>query len=493
MSTVRRSLWYLDGFLKKHGKILLLSVFIGGVLVVILPNILSILPAVKQTRYIGRVGKFTLSGIPRDIQEKISYGLMRTSPTGEAIPGVASSYRIEEDGKAYRFTIRSNLTWQDGQVVSPKDITYAFSDTETLRTQNDILYRITAQKQSDSAQDPVLPVSFLSTVTQPLFRQVQERFLFFKPTSKIIGLGAYAVSGIQYKGNVISQITLESEKERLVYRFYATEHDAIVAFKHGSVDSLEGMQNLEDLIDWEQVTRHRDVHRDQYVGIFFNLSYTAADAQQFSTKSLRTALNFAIQKKQGDERIYSPIASMSWAYVDVDDDIDLFEQNFTQAIDLLIRTELQSPLDIQLSTIPPYSDLAESIKTSWEELGNRTYTRCIAERQLPTQQCENKKISVTIHFVNVPDLSNYQVLLIGQQIPSDPDQYSVWHSTQPTNFTHFKNTRIDKLLEDGRRAQSRDERKLIYQEFQRLLVKESPAIFLEPITTYTVERKHNFL
>ena len=36
-------------------------------------------------------------------------------------------------------------------------------------------------------------------------------------------------------------------------------------------------------------------------------------------------------------------------------------------------------------------------------------------------------------------------------IPEDPDQYSIWHSTQDaTNITHYESPRIDKLLEDGR-------------------------------------------
>ena len=61
--------------------------------------------------------------------------------------------------------------------------------------------------------------------------------------------------------------------------------------------------------------------------------------------------------------------------------------------------------------------------------------------------------------------------------------------TFKSNFTHFKNARIDKLLEDGRKSTNKEERKLLYQEFQTLLVKESPVIFLEAIKTYTIERK----
>ena len=52
-------------------------------------------------------------------------------------------------------------------------------------------------------------------------------------------------------------------------------------------------------------------------------------------------------------------------------------------------------------------------------------------------------------------------------IPKDPDQYSLWHSTQTsTNISHLKNARIDKLLEDGRTELDQEIRKKIYLDFR---------------------------
>lgn len=483
--------WYVQGFLSKYGKVLGISAVIGILIFILLPSILASIPLLKSSSYIGRVGSFQLARLPKDLQEKVSFGLMKPSLEGQLTPALASSFDVEEDGKAYRFVIRPNVYWQDGREVTPQDISYTFADIDVARSKNDIIYRIRDKVEGETAPDTFLPSSFLSLVSQPLFRQEKKKQFIFQTKNVIYGLGEYRITSLQYQGPNIKEIVLESDRERLIYRFYPTESDAIIAFKRGEVDRLENIQVLGDIGDWSTVSKRLDIHEDQYVGIFFNLSYQDGDDQPYNNRSLRQALNLSLQKTQGNARILSPIQRKSWAYVTNEEDLDGFEQNLTEAVSTLLKSELRKPSIIELTTIPSYVAKAESIKQSWETLGEQTRAACTAANDGKT--CENYTISVQIRIANVPDLSNYQVLLVGQQIPFDPDQYSLWHSTQASNFTRYKNARVDKLLEDARKTSNREERKLLYQEFQRILVKDSPAIFLEPISTYTVWKKTNIL
>jgi peptide/nickel transport system substrate-binding protein len=123
-------------------------------------------------------------------------------------------------------------------------------------------------------------------------------------------------------------------------------------------------------------------------------------------------------------------------------------------------------LDLELTTTPTYTGLAETIIESWEKLG----------------------VKVKLKIVAYPDTNDYQILLIGQEIPADPDQYGLWHTTQATNITKYQNAKIDKLLEDGRKEQNQQKRKEIYQDFQRFLVEDCPAAFLYQLTTYNLSR-----
>jgi len=85
---------------------------------------------------------------------------------------------------------------------------------------------------------------------------------------------------------------------------------------------------------------------------------------------------------------------------------------------------------------------------------------------------------------------DYQCFLAILDIPHDPDQYSIWHSTQTqSNLSKYQNPRIDKLLEDGRIELNTEERKVIYLDFQRFLLEDAPAVFLYHPVVYSIERK----
>lgn len=490
MSTLQPYLWYIQGFVKKYKTVIFLSTAIGVGIFIVLPSLLTRIPFGKPTRYMGRVGSFSLSKLPRDIQELVSFGLTDIDSDGRVVPALASAFRVEEDGKSYRFTLRPDVKWQDGNIVTPQDVNYNFSNIEIVRSPSDIVYRLSDTKTNNQASENFLPSSFPAIVSQPLFKQVTTKDFFIRKKTIIYGLGKYRISNITYRGPAISDLTLDSNVDRIVYRFYPTEHDAIVSFKEGRVDTLENMQDIEDLEGWNTIRKHIIERSDQYLGIFFNLGYQVGDDHPFANKQLRVALNYALQKPQGNDRILSPIYKKSWGYVGNEEDLDHFDQDLKTAVDTYLKANLFSPISIELTTIPSYADQAEAIKNSWIQLGSVAQATCQSQNLSPN--CSQISITVNVRITNVPDLSNFQVLLVGQQIPPDPDQYAIWHSTQPTNFTHYKNARVDKLLEDGRKATDREERKLLYQEFQRLLVKESPAIFLSAIQTFQIDRKSIF-
>ena len=73
-------------------------------------------------------------------------------------------------------------------------------------------------------------------------------------------------------------------------------------------------------------------------------------------------------------------------------------------------------------------------------------------------------------------------------LSKDPDQYVLWHSEQNSNISGYKNLRIDKLLEDGRKTADINERKKIYSDFQKYILDDPPASFLYLPYTYEISR-----
>ncbi len=77
---------------------------------------------------------------------------------------------------------------------------------------------------------------------------------------------------------------------------------------------------------------------------------------------------------------------------------------------------------------------------------------------------------------------DFDVVVLGWGLGLDPDQFSIWHSSQNQpgqfNFINYNNPQIDALLEQGRLELNPDKRMKIYHEFAKVLLEDSPIVYL---------------
>lgn len=115
---------------------------------------------------------------------------------------------------------------------------------------------------------------------------------------------------------------------------------------------------------------------------------------------------------------------------------------------------------------PEFAQTANLLKQWWQELG----IQVTVNLEEPSQ----------IHKI-IRDRS-FEVLLYGVVVGSDPDPYPFWHSSQIVNpglnLAGYANRVADEILEKARQTSDRTERNNLYQNFQKLLVADLPAIFL---------------
>ena len=468
-STVRKFYWYISAYLKKHSGKILSATFFGVILFAVLLPLLTRVPQIKKTSYIGVIGGYNFATLPMPIQRQMSRGLTATQEDGSAIPDIAERWTIEDDGKTYRFILKRDVRWHDGTIIKPSDISFNFQDTQIVTTDNEIVFKL---------KEPYAP--FPVVLSQPLFKEVKLPFLRFFQRKKIIGLGEYSVRKITYTDANVSELVLDSSSDRLIYRFYLTEDRAKTAFKRGNIDRIIDLSSPEELASWSNVTITPQIHFDQYLGVFFNQN------DPLFTKNIRQALAYGTEKPTTIERAKSPVNLNSWAYLD---GVKSYAYDLERGVERILDELPSAPLTINLTTSSRFEAEAESIKQQWQLLGEKAYATCLSKGEIKDKnECEKTKITVNVLITNFPDVNNYQALLIGQTIPNDPDQYALWHSTQNTNFTYYKSPRVDDLLENGRKTTDLTERKALYQEFQQFLLEDSPVIFLRYLTSYTVQR-----
>lgn len=446
-TSLLRTSWWITSFFNKHKIVIIIGIVAGVLVVANSARILSLLPS-KQVRYVARVGAFGLSELPLDIQEQVGRGLMEIGPDDKPLPDLASDYQVSADGKTYTFTLKDNLTWSDGAPLTAHDINVQL---------NEVKKNVLSDRQiSFELKEAYAP--FPVIVSQPLLKRSTTGRL--RKRTIIIGTKELYISKVEFDGQYLSSLTLDSPTQEIRYRFYPTEQDAVTAFKLGKVDEIEKVNNPY-LTSWPNVSVTEEASTKRYLTLLFNTS-----DDQLKQKSIRQLLTYATPKKSDAFRVISPIAKNSWVY---NPQVKRYDHSIETAQRMLDKAKEGSSsftLDITLTTTPAYADMANLIVDSWRQIG----------------------VEARLRVVPAPDTNDYQILLIGQQIPDDPDQYLLWHSTQATNITHYQSPKIDKLLEDGRKELDSEKRKTLYQEFQRFLVEDSPAAFLHQLQTYTIKR-----
>lgn len=436
LKKIRFSLRFLMEFIRQYYQTIVIGLIFGIVSFWLLPKLFSVLPKYRSVLEIGIVGRYNETNLPLIIQKKISLGLTTITENGTPSPAMAKSWEIKDEGKTYVFELKTGMRWHDGSEVKSQDIDYHFQDAKfEYPDKNHVVIKL---------QQPYSPL--LLALSRPIFKK------------GLVGIGEYRANKIKRNGYILEQIEIypirkDTNLPKIIYKFYASSDAAKLAFKLGYVRQLQDMLEAEEFKSWPGVKISENVQNDRYVALFFNNSRL--------DKNLRQALNYALDKSRYQNRSFGPITETSWAY---NPNIKKYDYDLPHAKQLLSKSE-KKPDKITISSLPVFAEVADQIKNDWQKLGLTVETEVV--REIP---------------------QNFSVLLLAQAIPVDPDQYQLWHSTQATNFTQFKNLRVDKLLEDGRSIDNSKERKAIYMDLQKYIMEDLPAIFLYHPTSFSVSR-----
>lgn len=442
---LRLYLWFFQAFLKKR-RILLFCGFLSGFLFFLgLIKATAAFPLplnFQKIRKIAVIGSFSPQNLPANIQKYLSLGLTSLDEKGHIIPSLATKWEIKDDGKTYLFYLKRNVFWHDKTSFTAKDVNYNLKDVKIEAIGNEVV--------KISLKEPFSPL--LSLLSRPLFKK------------GLVGLGSYKLKKLTLKQGKLESIFLDGASRvggqnltPLEFKFFASENLALTAFKLGEVNVLEKINEIGSLKSFKNIKIASFVYPSFNIMLFYNNRFPF-----LAERTNRQALTYAIPALS-ENQSFGPLNPNSWAYYPKVKD---YSFNFEQAEELFGKNNsATSSSSLTIATFPSFLNPAQEIAASWKKLGLKVAIK--VENALP---------------------SEFDVLIASQEIPSDPDQYHLWHSTQTTNITGLANPRIDKLLEDGRKTLNQDERIKIYQDFQRYLLEEAPAAFLYHPKLYTVER-----
>lgn len=446
MSLLRRGrflFWAARELSKKYTRSLIIGILLGFGTMLLAWKVFPLIAASQfsAVQRIGYVGEYSPSTLPLDIQNHVSFGLTAIATDGAAMQGLATAWESTNSGKLYTFHLNPDVSWHNGKPVVAADINYNINNVAFTALDD---HTLRVELPNPFSVFPVL-------VSKPIF------------SKNLMGFGDYKVSTLRLKGDKITYLRLIAATNRslpiLEYRFYRSEAQALLAYELGEIDELSDISSIDPSMEkWKNSRIQKTYNRNRIITLYFNLK-----DQLLKDKQVRQMLAYAIPDL-GFTRAYSPIAPTSWSYTD---DVKRYDPDMKQAKKLFDAAKMgTSSAEITLTTFSQYLSVAQDIVKSWQDLG----------------------LNVNIRVANTLD-EPYQLLLSAQDIPTDPDQYIYWHSTQnATNISGLANAKIDKLLEDGRIEQNTEKRATLYKDFQKRLIEELPVVFLYYPTTYEITR-----
>lgn len=374
----------------------------------------------------GVIGTYQSHDLPEGVTRLLSSGLTE----------LAESWQSNSDVNEFTFKLKKGVSWIDGTPIKSQDLEFVIPDVEVSFPDD--------QTVKFKLKDSFSP--FPSLLTKPVF----------KKGSKLVGTGPYQVKDIQTSRIFISKLTLSPKDPNLPHlkiRFYPNEQTALTAFRLGEIQVVLGINDLSAFKKSALIKTKVQTLHSRMVTILYNTKDAA-----LSSRSLRQALSFSAPEIDGEEVAKTPFSPTSWVYSE--ENIKNYLNNRTDAETALERARSASAdilkKEIILTAIPQLEQTGKQIIKAWQDLGLNANMR--VESGIP---------------------QNFQALLIIQEIPRDPDQYYLWHSTQTqTNLSKYSSPRADKDLEDARKSKDNEQRKLKYMDFQKVLMEDAPATFL---------------
>ena len=474
---------------------------------------------IGQPRFLNPV-LAQINDADRDLTQIIFSSLLKHDGRGNLIPDLAKNYEIKENGLVYEFFLKENIKWHDGETLTADDIVFTINTIQNPEYKSPLRINwngVKVEKIDDYAvrfklnniYAPFLHNMTVGILPKHLWAGISaQNFHLAQYNHEPVGSGPYKFKELkQNKSGVIQSIELEKNKdfylkdpyiENLIFEFFQNEETAIQALNKKQVDGLNFFSAAQQSKIQNKSANIYRINLPRYYAVFFNQTKTKV----LSDKTARLALAYATDKKEIIEKILnnegliadSPLLPNSLGYTK---EIKIYDFSLEHAKNILradgwkdtdgdgilekkINNEnLKFEITLVTADWPELIKAANLIKEQWGKIGAKINLEIAGLGAIQEDYIRPRE---------------YQAILFGEVLGSDPDPFAFWHSSQKRdpglNLALYDNEKIDKVLEEARQNLDKKIRIEKYEEFQKLLVDDVPAVFLySPAYLYPVNKK----
>lgn len=237
--------------------------------------------------------------LPTNIFRYMYENLVQNSDVdGSPTKGLADSWKVEDDGKKWVFTLQDGLEWSDGEPITAADVEYTYSqmmtnpdlavangsfvsnfeDIEAIDEKTVVIELKSAQAPNPGIEVPILPKHIWDKVDDPAT---------YANDKDVVGSGPFLLES--YKPNQF--ITLKANPtfwrgapkiDRIQYVYYTNSDAQVQALRSGDVDFVAGLTptQYKALEGADGITVHSGTGR-RFSSLSFNSGLKTVDGVPF--------------------------------------------------------------------------------------------------------------------------------------------------------------------------------------------------------------------
>lgn len=452
----------------------------------------------------------TFNDVDRDLAALVFRGLTVADERGRIQPDLADHWEISPDNLSYTFYLRQDVRWHDGVPFSADDVVLT---TELLRSpdlpgrlQAAELWRAVEIERLDAytvrfaLTEPFAPFLHYTTIgllPAHLLKDVPAKALADHSFNlHPVGTGPFEVTEVTAEHALLQAYSDvyggRPYLDSIEFIFYPDYASVFGAYLRGEVDGISRVAT--EYLAEAAADPNLNLYLpplDGYTVVFLNL-----ERPVLQEREVRQALLLASDRQRIIDQILNGLAvpasgavmPLSWAY---ETDVPQYAYNPSAAIALLekagwkdedgdgVREKGDLRLEFTLLTNDDEKriQIINELTRQWAEVGIRAVPQAAG-------------VAGVVRDFLMP--RNYDAILYEWQgLPTDPDFYPQWHSTQMLsmgqNFAAYSNESADLLMEETRRTTSDERRAMLYRQIQRILAEDVPALpIYHPVYAYAV-------
>jgi peptide/nickel transport system substrate-binding protein len=436
----------------------------------------------------------------QDINRLIFSGLTRYNARRQLIPDLATSWGISEDGKTYTFHLRKGVKWHDGVPFTSADVAFTLTAIQnpdsrsplasswqgvTVDTPDDrtVVFRLPQPLNSfmDSTTVGIIPRHLLENTEPSLLREADFN-------QKPVGTGPFEIKNFAPSAREIELVANphyyfgKPKLDEFDFKFYDSAADTLTAYAQHQVTSPGRLDPGSESEARRQagLTYYNFTLPEEETLFFNNTDAVLSDKTLRGILSRSLDRSAILQRAGGGQGVVvtQPLLPGMVGYTNKYASTPLDQAAARKALDNAgwiqdrpgaIRAKNGGKLQFKLVTLAggPLEDAAKEIKRQWAGLGIGVDVVTGDRDQLQQTYMRPR---------------NFQMLLYGVNLGSDPDVYSFWHSSQAkdpgVNLSQYSSDDADRALETGRIKADPAVRMGKYDAFLRTWDADAPAAVL---------------